>query len=85
MIKTYLLLTVTLCWAVGATMLSYDRALVWVFSKTASVSNKVVAHYQEPVLVKEVVKENCNNPFAMADALPPLPVVNNVLNRAVGE
>lgn len=85
MIKTYLLLAVTLCWAVGATMLSYDRVLVWGFTKIGHTANKVVAHYQEPVLVKEVVKENCSNPFAMADALPPLPLVNNVLNRAVGE
>ena len=81
MSKTYLLLAVTLCWAVGATILSYDRALVWVFSKTASVSNKVVAHYQEPIMVQKEVVENCSNPFAMAEALPPLPV----LNRAVGE
>ena len=81
-IKHYLAFTIVACWAIGTTVLSYDRILYHASSYVAYKSNQVAVKYAPQIEIKETViyKE----PSYAANMPPKLPI-NQVYNRAIGE
>lgn len=73
--------TFVTAWAMGATVLSYDRILYHVAIGIGNKADMVASKYAPPIEIKEVV--TYKEPSYAANMPPKLPI-SQVYNRAMG-